>query len=307
MKKEYLRIDKGHRKNHYVPVWYLKHFTNKEGKIYAFDKKAKYKSKEILEKTPNQICYEYNRYLLTFPKGEEITVLETNTYGDFDSRHAKAFTILNEWDFKNNIWSMEVVSSLEEFVPLQYWRSPASDSEFELKFKNAKRLEEFGLSLYKGKSKQPSTDLNLHKLILSERNMPKSLRPALAMSSFGKPHPINDKLEWRILDQKSEKSNLTSDNPIIFEKHPKEAEDYRSSVIIPISKTRTLVRINKELGNLIHYKIWQDMIQIYQAHRYVLSSDKEYLANCIKEYRNKNFESKIDILRRQIFDIYKVK
>ncbi|ADR20426.1 hypothetical protein MATR_19540 [Marivirga tractuosa] len=302
-----MRIDKGHRKNHYVPVWYLKHFTNKEGLIYVFDKQARYRSKEILQKTPNQICYEYNRYLMKFPKGEEITVLETNTYGHFDTRHAKTFHLLNECDLKSNIWSMEVVSSLEEFVPLQYWRSPASDAEFQIKLENAKRLEEFGLSVYKGNSNQPSTDLELHKLILSESNMPQTLRPALAMSSFGKSHPINDKLEWRLIDQNTQKPNLTSDNPIIFENHPKVVEDYRSCAIIPIGKTRTIIRINKELGHFHHNIVWQDMIQIYQAHRYVLSSDKEYLTNCIKEYRNRKYESKIDMLRRYVFDIYKNK
>ena len=299
-----MRVDKGHRKNHYVPIGYLKHFTNSNGKFYVFDKKAKYKSSEIQEKAPSQICYENDRYILKFQTGEEFTILETKTYGFFDSRHAKAFQLLNDWDYKSDIWSMEVVGSLEEFVPIQYWRSPASDDEFTKKLKNAQRLEEFGLYLSKGKDSPPSTDLELHKMILKEQNVPQVIRPILAMSTFGKSHAINDRLEWRVIEHNTGKPNLTSDNPILFKKHPKMPEDFRSSVVIPIGNTKTLVRINEELGNLYHHQVWQDMIQIYQADRYVISSDKEYLKDCVREYRSLNLYSKIDEFKRKVFDIY---
>jgi hypothetical protein len=299
-----LRIDKGHRKNHFVPIGYLKHFANGKGKIYAFDKKAKYKSNEILETTPSQICYEYNRYLIKFPKGEEFTMLETGIYAYFDSRHAKAFQLLNDWDNTSDVWSMDLVCSLEEFVPIQYWRSPASDAEFGDKLKNSVSIEEFGLTIHKGKIAPASTDSELHKMILMEQNMTQILRPILAMSTFGKSHPINDRLEWRVIEQNTGKPNLTSDNPVIFAKHPEEPEDFRSCVVIPIGIKKTLVRINEELNDNYHHQVWQDMIQIHQADRYVLSSDKDYLTACIRDYRKLDFESKMDDFRRKVFDTY---
>ena len=126
----------------------------------------------------------------------------------------------------------------------------------------------------------------LKKKFLSDKNIRKSLRPILAYSSFGRLHEINDKLEWRIIYRNDNKPNLTSDNPIIFREDPKSFEDFRGSVIFPATRDKSLIRINEETSFEFCHEAFLQQIQIcHQAERYVISSDKDYLLEIVKEWK----------------------
>jgi hypothetical protein len=293
-----------YRKNHFLPVGYLKHFENNDGKIFVFDKKARYPYREFFMTTSSQICYEHERYLMSFPNGYENVDLEKETYGFLDRRFAETFRLLNQWDYNSNVWSKDVVFSLEEFVPVQYWRSPVSDAEFSTRLDRAKRLNEFGLTIHFEKDKLPSEDLALHKMILEEPNMRQILRPIMAMATFSKPNTTYDNLEWRVFDNYTPVPFLTSDNPTVFYRHPLEFEDFRGMVVLPIGNERTLIRVDKNLPSLRYVKIIQDLAQIHQANRYVLSSDMEFLKICVSEYRRLYSETWITKLHYLIFKEY---
>jgi hypothetical protein len=82
------------------------------------------------------------------------------------------------------------------------------------------------------------------------------------------------------------KSNLTSDNPIIFKDLPKDFVDFRSSLILPLSINRTLIRMNEKRKTINrHLKFFQDIATVHNAHRYVMCSDKNYLKYVIQEYK----------------------
>lgn len=75
-------------RHHYLPQFYLKGFTDDDGKFYVFDiKNQRLKSKKLL---PKQVFFERNRN--TFVIGEEKTdFLESQIYKLIDNTNSKAF------------------------------------------------------------------------------------------------------------------------------------------------------------------------------------------------------------------------
>ena len=245
-------MDREYRKNHYIPEYYLRKVTTSNNHFYVFDKKAKWN--EILYKSPRNICFEWDRNTLFFDEGIIDKYLEKETYGYFDNKHAITFNLLNESKFDKFPWNSRTVGDLEFFVPLTYWRSPISDSEFNQSIKKKGFLEKMNLKMRNSKGKVVKWDDEFKANFLSDKNIRKGLRPILALSSFGKPHKINDTLEWRIIYKNDNKPNLTSDNPIIFRENPKSFEDFRGSVIFPATQNKTMIRLNNHLlkvGGLI--------------------------------------------------------
>ncbi|MCM8796003.1 MAG: DUF4238 domain-containing protein [Candidatus Omnitrophica bacterium] len=54
------------KRHHYIPVFYLKGFTNKDGCLYVYDKD----NKPVFESSPEAIAYENHYFSFTTPEGE---------------------------------------------------------------------------------------------------------------------------------------------------------------------------------------------------------------------------------------------
>jgi Protein of unknown function (DUF4238) len=299
-------MNKEYRKNHYIPVFYLKNFTNDKNHFFVFDKKSKWKSNEITLRSPNNICFEWDRNTL-FLGDKAYTNLEKKTYGYFDNLHAETFKLLVESEYDRFPWSLRTVGDLEFFIPLLYWRSPTSDSDFTFKASNHDFIEQLRLKgINRSDKSEAKFDAEFRQQFANDININKAIRPLMAYSTFGKPHKIYDKLEWRIIYGKNKGVNLTSDNPIIFQKQPQMFDDFRSSLILPVSSNKSLIRVNEKVSfNYCHESFLQDILIFHQAKRYVISSDKEYLQNIAKEYKVFEKLGTINLFRDYAFEYYK--
>lgn len=293
-----------YRKNHYIPEFYLKNFTDSDNHFFVFDKEAKWN--KIILKSPSNICFEQDRNTFFFDEGEVHKGLEMKTYGYFDNLHSETFRLLAKANFDEFPWNMRTIVDLEAFVPLTYWRSPISDKDFIEHLEKTQFIEELRLRMKNSRGEIVEWSENFKQKFISDKNIRKALRPLLAYSSFGKPHKINDRLEWRIIYNKKNKVNITSDNPIIFREEPQSFGDFRSPVIFPATLNKTLIRINEasEL-NHCHELFLQDILIFHQAKRYVICSDKDYLQEIANEHKVFEKMGTIRMVKKWLFEKYK--
>lgn len=297
-------MDKEYRRNHYIPEYYLRNFTNSRNHFFVFDKKAKWN--KILYKSPSSICFEWDRNTFFFNDGTIYKGLEKETYGYFDNEHSATFRLLDESGFDEFPWNLKTVGDLELFVPLTYWRSPISDAKFKKSISKSDFIDQTKLVMQNSEGKAVDWTDDFRKKFLSDKNIGKSLRPIIAFSSFGKPHKMNDELEWRIIYRNDDKTNLTSDNPIIFGEEPKSFEDFRGSVIFPATRNKSLIRINEETSFQFCHEAFLQQIQIcHQAERYVISSDKDYLLEIVNEWKVFKKLGIIGSVKSWLFEKYK--
>lgn len=285
-------MGKEYSKNHFVPEYYLKHFTGSDNHFYVFDKQ----NDRIVRKSPNQVCYEWDRNTLYKPDGSRETLLESKTYNHFDNKHAKAFdTLSNAKSIDKSTWTIELLSSLELFVPLLYWRSPLSDVEMKKKLSKVELADDFGLEIIDKNTGKKISDVDVHNKIMSDPNMQKAIRPRLAFNTIERANPVGDDLEWRVF-YREKGCFLTSDNPIIFNDQPNKAEEFRTSIILPISSSRSLLRIDEGCPDSYHLPLVQDIAMVDQAIRFVICSDKSYLEtvlDCYDKYKESDVYGKL--------------
>jgi hypothetical protein len=291
-----------YRRNHFVPEGYLTNFTNTEGKFYVFDKKAEYSSNQIRYVSPKQVCFEWDRYVLNYGDNKIYKGLESEVYSYFDGKFSKTLKLLQSEDFDWITCPKDTIGNLELMIPLFYWRSPISNKLFNDRLKKYDNLEDFGL--IPTIDSKPIVDKEFHKTVLSDKNAQKAIIPILALASFGNPHPINDLLEWRVIYRDVSGAQLTSDNPIIFYNNPKEPEDFRSELILPVGNSTSLLRINENLPKNYHLLVYQDMLIFEQAKQYVICSNRWYLEEIIKYYQNYQNSQYAGQLKKLIFNTY---
>lgn len=89
--------DEDYRKNHFVPKAYLKGFTNENGKIYRWQQKPDRFKKAIMERSLNQVGYEFDLYTIetdkifydfSIPKDEKF--IEKNCFKNIENNIGKA-------------------------------------------------------------------------------------------------------------------------------------------------------------------------------------------------------------------------
>jgi uncharacterized protein DUF4238 len=295
-----------YRKNHYIPEFYLQHFTNIKNHFYVFDKLNPHVNSNFYYKSPSQICFEMDRNTLFNKTRDRNDTLERVIYNHFDGLHQETIKQLVESDKDEFRWTEKNMTDICLFIPLLFWRSPVSDNILDLKIQKAKSLKDISsLVMSYSKSGEIIEDKSFHREVLDDKNMRKAIRHILAISTYSKPKEIYDNLEWRVIYQNNDNSNLTSDNPIIFREFPIDNEDFRSSHIIPLSRNKALVRINiKYDKQFVHLPYLQDLAIIHQAHRYVICADEDHLKDMLKEYEVHKKHGQLKYLIKDLFECY---
>ena len=232
-------------------------------------------------------------------------MLEEKSYGYFDKRHSRIIEHLAE--SRNPRWNDEIKYGLRHLIPLLYWRSPASDDHFKSKIAEAKTIHEFGLEAIDTKNQKVVDDPNQHKEFLADPNFQKSIRMTYAHSMVHNPDSfdINPSHEWRLIYHEEDCiANVTSDNPIVFYRNPDLGGNIMGSQLIPISPTRTLLRLNENYKGNYHNQFIQNLAVVDQAIRYVICSDKEYLTRLIQAYEKIKLSDVLNDLKFDVFGLY---
>lgn len=275
-------------KHHYLPVHYLKGFTDSNGCFFVYDKKQDKIFPEPLP--PTSVFFEKDLNTATFPKGdtsdflEELyTFTENHAWPSLDNiRNSTSKTILTASD------KMELFM----FLLFLHWRVPS----------NVGRAEELSQKFFTGKE----GDYNY--FFLKSKNgekVPEKIADEIKNSSMFKksakmllpfaPFFAGDNYErkianWRFLYcRDGKKGHLVGDSPVITRKQ----SDYDpvnclEEFVFPVSGRILLVNTKKPIttGFSPEFTAMFNLAVIERAQRFVAFHDKQFLELLVENYKH---------------------
>lgn len=287
-------------RHHYLPIFYLKRFTNDSGLFKIFDVQKDHFLKEGKFFSPRSHFFERNANTFLGEDGESSTdFLETSFYAKIDQQISRLLDIIDSSNSTSRYGVDENdMPILQHFINVMYWRLPHRKIDIEYLLR-CNDLNAFGITL---KNKDESTDEKTKELENKLKNNPefrKGLRYAFASADTARFTNCNTPLT---IQPTPGEPFLCSDNPVLFEKKlfPKIYED---DFIFPLTGSKLFIRANRTSGYHYMFKIWVDILIYKQAVKYVSCTDEKYI-DILEEHLNKHFQN-VDELRSTVFDIIK--
>ena len=116
-------MDKKKRRNHFVPRVLLKNFTDKDGKLYFFDRR--FEEKRILKTTPDSLYQERDLYVVRDEGGNRDDSAE-DRFAEFERKAALVFDriITAVRDAKDPALSSSERETLDRYIYFQWARVP---------------------------------------------------------------------------------------------------------------------------------------------------------------------------------------
>lgn len=257
------------QKHHFLPIFYLKGFTDKNGKFKIFNiKTKKYKQKGKLF-SPSSHFYMLKDNTIVTDFGEDDFMEQF--YEKIDNNTAKIFQVINSNTYENRFGINEShMPFLNNFVSQTYWRSPFNRSILQDYIKKYK-LKELGLKII---DKNGNHDEGLSEKFKNEPEFYKAYK--LYNSLLDSIRGSNCRTQYHIFGRPKELPSICSDSPIIFSKSD-DIKVYEDDYIFPISKNRIFVKRNltQKFNHQLHYLI--DLILLKQSINYLATNDESYV------------------------------
>lgn len=290
------------KKHHFLPIFYLKNFTNKNNKFYIYLVKEDRFVKNGKEFSPSEYFFEL--YGNTMFYGEEEIDFIEHEFAKIDTEVALIINKIapdRNWVLESREWQM-----LQYFVNIIYWRIPYNTSKVKEYIKNATSLSDFHLKVsYEDKSQIMTPEVKLEALndLKSDPNFYKFLKLMLPGITFPEmfKSKVNDYAHVFPFAFADRMPKLISDSPIIYRSGGIESL-HKDEFIFPITPTQMLFR--HKFPKLLmkgEIRIYIDMILLMQADKYIACTDLNY-PRILRALFKKEFNS-IDELRRKIFDL----
>lgn len=274
------------KKHHYIPVFYLKGFTDTDGFFYVYDKKLD----KIWRSKPRNSFFEKERNTAIDRHIETNEIIKTD-YPEFvlsahDGKAAPVIDVIRKSSKEDFVLTIERLYRVRHFIFSLFWRSPAND-DFRNEFIKNNSFRSMGLRFIDSKTKQPNIEAED---MMFSSDLFKKLYPfILPMITFENSELRTNFDAWKLLYHDNA-VHLVTDNPII---HPpvKTFSNLHENIIFHISNDKTLVSTNKYIPHILPpvFSLRIDILLFIRAHRFVASANREYLEwiiNHTKEFIN---------------------
>jgi len=279
-------------KHHYLPVFYLKNFTNNKGQFHIRNVKTNF---DKYWQRPENFFYIRDDNNV-FIDGEKTDFIEKE-FSKIDSNSSIIFTKI----FNNINLNDEEKSNLELFICSLYWRIKSNRTLIEEIISTTHSLKDFGFILVDKEKKEVSSCIQADILekMKNDSDFLKFYRLMLAPYNFIK--YFNKSVPFtHIINLDFNLPSVISDNPLIFKstnvKYPT-IENF----ILPISNKKILIRSSIESIKIIpQLRFLIDMFVIKQASEYIAFTDSLYLDRLIKTFAYEY--GTIENLRKTIFE-----
>lgn len=283
-------------RHHFIPQFYLKGFTSKNGTFKIFDvNKGKF-IKDGKEFFPESYFFEIddNSLVIDNEKDDFIELI----YKKFDRT---ASEILNKIITSNSSERYNIndndIAMLEYFVGMMYWRIPANMKSLR-NLIESKRFKNFGLKIQKGNL--DLDDVDFENELKKNPNFIKFIKYLYPTFSYYETFECNTPLHIRSINEGG--PLICSDNPIIC-RNPETFNIYTDDFIFPLNGTRLFIRggslreySENEFSGIV--KIEMDMLIYKQAIKYVSCTNKDYLFELERLY--KKHYGNLAILRESV-------
>lgn len=281
------------RDHHYLPVFYLKGFTNSKGNLFIYDKL----NDKILEEQPPKNFF-FEKHLNNIKReGKTVLSLEDSFYMEHDKRASYYLhSFLSITNFESDEKIAEYTIELCWFIINLFWRIPFSRQKLE-ELMEAKGLQNEFFQIIDRTTREPApkdiTDkLQWFILNIEKQENVKGLRLTYPFICFHSGEFL--RLAQRAKDYtiSIDPYLITGDNPIIQRSKTGELDDMLGEAIFPLSYNRlftsikkSLIFINKDLLMKIN------ILLLHQSERFICSGNLEnlkYIINSFKIFRDTN-------------------
>lgn len=274
-------IMKNSSKHHFLPQFYLKGFTNKEGQFRIFNIKNQKPKQNGKLFYPSSHFYKINSNTINFETGESDFI--EKLYEQIDCEIAKIILKIRcgNQESRFNVSEVEM-PQLNNFASQIFWRNPINEKNLR-NYINTYSLNELGLKIV---NSDGTLNIELSEQFKNESEFYKSYR--FLNSMLDPIRGFNCRTQYHIFERPSNLPSILSDNPIIF-KNMESIKVYEDDYILPLSNRRIFAKsnLNKKFNHQLHHLI--DLIQIKQSENYFAYTDLEYIKYL------KNIDNKINL------------
>lgn len=269
------------QKHHFLPVFYLKGFTNENEQFKIFNiKTKKFKQKGKLF-YPASHFYILKDNTITTDFGESDFM--EKLYEKVDSSFAKILQAINTNSYENRFGVSEKdMPYINNFISQIYWRSPYCKQILKDYIeKHTHKQLGFKINNQDGTyNEKLSTDL---------KNIPEFYKVYKLYNSFLDPiRGLNCDTQYHIFGRPKELPSICSDFPIIF-KTTNNVKVYEDDYIFPLSKERVFIKkyLSQKFNHQLHHLI--DLISLKQSVKYFATNSDEYVNFLIELDQQNNY------------------
>ena len=258
--------------HHFIPVFYLKNFTNDQNTFFIYltkDKKFKQSGKLF---HPASHFYEKRSNTIEI-KQTKSDFLETYYYQDIDDMASNVFDKFKQNSPESNFGlNADDGIRLDWFFGNLFWRNPANENLLrDLSLTND--LQSLGLNVTDLKGNNVDLSNNLFQ---NHIDLYKFLKAHLPLALFKSP-TINNLLYYQVTYEVGNLPYLIGDNPIIL-LDEKTGFHFSERYIAPITNATIFIKSgNYKQNSNVFTKILIDLYQLKSANRYVACTSKEYI------------------------------
>lgn len=278
------KYSKGH---HYLPVFYLKGFSDSEKLIHVYDK---INQCYLPKSKPESKFYKNNLNNFVFENQIRFTY-EESFYTPLDTKSSKIFNkVRNLTIDKNEELSNEEQFDLLWFITHLYWRSPYSNSSVEKIIKKDGLSNEY-FHIKNKKTGKILSDDEIPDIIdsfLNNKENQKALKTIYPLMDSNIKEIIQLMDDWNLFYlNESDKGLITGDMPILVSNDNFGLNQVFQKLIFPISKYRLLI-INDKAPRFFESTLLHtiNVCIFHQSKRFVCSDNKELLNTVITDYSN---------------------
>ncbi len=287
------------KRHHYIPQFYLRGFTNSNGRFKIYD-------------TVNKRFINHGKFFSTesyFFERDGNSLIKDNRKDDFieskfykeeDQFFANLLKRINKAPKGTNFGlSDSDMPLLQLFVAIMFWRLPSNF--FKIKtLLGQNDFSELGFK-FVNKENQIVTDAEKINKLRNDPNFAKAMKFGIPFSTFPQILKCNSLL--RIQSYPDGLPSLCSDNPIIF-RNSENPNVYTDDYIFPLSSNKILLRAKQFNDIWSTFKITIDWILLNQTIKYVSCTDERYIyeLNNLKTNLYGNIDELRELVFKQLFD-----
>jgi hypothetical protein len=280
-------------RHHYLPEFYLKGFTNQDGKFKIFDVHRQLFIKNGKDFSTESYFFEEDGNTIHTDKGADDFI--EKGFAEVDNRVADLFNkIRNAQPDTRFGLTEDDMPALQHFISVLFWRIPSNYDQIR-KLINERELHEFGLLLKSRDTSEVVRDEELENKIRNDPNFFKALKLILPYITYKRILDCNTPLNIQLFPEQL--PALCSDNPVIF-KDPN-PDIYYDNPIFPLTHTHVFIRGKLNQNALIQIKVAIDQILLKQSNKYVSCTDIKYV-EMLNEL-NKKPDRSLENLKEYLF------
>jgi hypothetical protein len=281
-------------KHHYLPQFYLKGFTDNDGRFQIYlVKEGRFKQGGRLFTAASHIFLPDDNFAPT--EGWADDYLEV-IYSANESRYARILDKIKAVDQGFGLTSEDAVW-LNYFAGELFWRVPAQ-RELINSATSLDQLNQLGVAVIDRRTMKQVDPDQFAESIKDDPYYFKRLRNVVPAANYW--NMVDCNWPCRAVKFPNLYPAICSDNPVIL-RHPVKADAFLDDLIFPLAPNKVFFRI-KGMREIFapNIKFYIDMLMVIQASEYVCCIDQEYIQRLIAVFEQ-NFSS-ADEVREFIFE-----